>query len=455
MSLPSRTNPTGSVAVAGEVRAIRERAALIDQTSFAKFEIAGPGTERAMQFIAANDLGGPPGKAVYTQLCNERGGIEADVTLIHDSADHFYLITGAGFGVHDSGWVSRQLPAGVSMREVTNSIAVLNLCGPRSREILQTLSAMRTCPTRRSRSSPPGASILGMPASLPCVSATWANSATSCTCRRNSRPGCSRRLWEAGKPFGLAHAGYRAIDSARLEKGYLYWSGDISPDYNPYEAGLGFCVALEKKQFRRARGAAQGQGRGRRTEARLVHDRGLSCPCTGARRSCMRARSWHRPPAPDTGTRWASPSPSGYLPTALAGQSEVFHRGLRQELPGAARGALPLRPEDGAAPVLSTDDKGIAQARRILAELELFSGIEPAELSLTRLGGLTNLVFRIDHGPSITTCCESRARAPRNTSTVRMRPMRRAKRRGSRSARRCCTSIRDRASWCRALSIRP
>ena len=81
-------------AVAGEVKAIREAVALIDQTSFSKYEIAGAGAEQALQQIAANDLAGPPGKAVYTQLCNDRGGIEVDVTLVHDGPGHFYLITG-------------------------------------------------------------------------------------------------------------------------------------------------------------------------------------------------------------------------------------------------------------------------------------------------------------------------------------------------------------------------
>ena len=126
--------------VAAEHRAIRERAALIDQTSFAKFEIAGSGAEAALQRIAANDLSGPPGKAVYTQLCNARGGIEADVTLVHEAADRFMLVTGSGFGVRDSGWVASHLPDGVTIREVTSSLAVINLCGPRSRDILQAVT---------------------------------------------------------------------------------------------------------------------------------------------------------------------------------------------------------------------------------------------------------------------------------------------------------------------------
>ncbi|WP_421695961.1 GcvT family protein [Aestuariivirga sp.] len=240
--------PNWFAAVADEHRAIRERAALIDQTSFSKFEISGPGAEDAMQWIAANDLSGSPGKAVYTQLCNERGGIEADVTLIHTAPDHFYLVTGSGFGVRDAGWVAERLPARVAISDVTNSLAVVNLCGPLSREILQQvtdddvsnaafpfLSAQRIgigCATALAvRVGYVGE--LGFELYVPQEFAAHVYD----------------MLWAAGAQYGLANAGYRAIDSCRMEKGYLYWSGDITPDYNPYEAGLGFCVALGKKDF--------------------------------------------------------------------------------------------------------------------------------------------------------------------------------------------------------------
>src|SRR5690606_22898866 len=123
-----------------EVRAIRERAVLIDQTSFSKFEISGPGAFDALQAITANDLSGPPGKAVYTQLCNDKGGIEADVTIVHVGQDRFLLVTGSGFGIHDSHWISLHLPAGIAMRDVTNQYTTLNLCGPLSRAILQSVT---------------------------------------------------------------------------------------------------------------------------------------------------------------------------------------------------------------------------------------------------------------------------------------------------------------------------
>lgn len=240
--------PNWFAPVAEEQRAIRERAVLIDQTSFAKFEISGPGTEAALQWIAANDLSGPPGKAVYTQLCNRHGGIEADVTLIHDAPDHVYLVTGSGFGVRDSGWVARHLPPSVSIREVTNAFAVINLCGPRSREILQAVTdddvssaAFPFLATRRIG--------IGCASALAVRIGYVGELGYELYIPQEFAGHVYDTLWTAGAPHGIANAGYRAIDSCRMEKGYLYWSGDISPDVNPYEAGLGFCVALEKGDF--------------------------------------------------------------------------------------------------------------------------------------------------------------------------------------------------------------
>jgi 4-methylaminobutanoate oxidase (formaldehyde-forming) len=223
--------------VAEEHGAIRERAVLIDQTSFAKFEITGAGAEAAFQRIAANDLSGPPGKAVYTQVCNEKGGIEADVTLIHVSVDHLYLITGSGFGVRDSSWVAKHLPPSVQIRDVTNAFAVINICGPRSRDILQAVTDVDISNTEfpflAARQIDVGhANVLAV--RIGYVGELGYELYTP----QEFGAHAYEVLWSAGAPHGISNAGYRAIDSCRMEKGYLYWSGDISPDYNPYEAGL-------------------------------------------------------------------------------------------------------------------------------------------------------------------------------------------------------------------------
>ncbi len=235
-------------AVGAEVKAIRERAAVIDQTSFSKFEISGKGAEAALQRIAANDVSGAPGKAIYTQLCNAQGGIEADVTLIHDGPDRFHLVTGSAFGVHDRGWVEKHLPDGVEVRDVTNSFATLNIVGPRARDILQAVTdddvsnaalpflGVRTIDIGHARAMAVRIGYVGELGYELYIAQEFAAHVYE-------------MLWLAGKAHGIANAGYRAIDSCRMEKGYLYWSGDITPDYNPYEAGLGFCVALDKGEF--------------------------------------------------------------------------------------------------------------------------------------------------------------------------------------------------------------
>ena len=295
-------------AVGEEVRAIRERAALIDQSSFAKFEIAGPGAEAALQRIAANDLGGAAGQgrvhAAVQRARRHRGRRDLDPR----GADRFLLVTGAGFGVRDSGWVARQLPAAVAIREVTGALATLNLCGPRARDVLQSVSDDDVSN-----------------AALPFRAARWieVGDARALAVRigyvgelgyelyipQEYAAGVYETLWEAGEPHGIANAGYRAIESARLEKGYLYWSGDISPDYNPFEAGLGFCVALDKGDFIGREALLAARARAWRAGCARSRSR-ASRRSMAARRSSTTARSWARPPAPATATRSARPSPS-------------------------------------------------------------------------------------------------------------------------------------------------
>ncbi len=234
--------------VADEHRAIRERVALIDQTSFSKFEISGFGAEAALQEIAANDISGLPGKAIYTQLCNSKGGIEADVTLLHLALDHFLLVTGSGFGVRDSNWVSKHLPIGVAITDVSNRYAVINVVGPKSREVLQA-----TTDGNMSNTAFPFLGVqeidIGHATALAVRIGYVGELGYELYIRQEFAGYVYDQLWAAGKEHDIINAGYRAIDSCRLEKGYVYWSGDVSPDYNPYEAGLGFCVALNKGDF--------------------------------------------------------------------------------------------------------------------------------------------------------------------------------------------------------------
>ncbi len=242
--------PNWFTAVGAECDAIRNRVALIDQASFSKFEVTGPGAHAALDRIAANRVPDKPGRAVYTQLCNEHGGIEADLTIVHIRQDYFVIVTGSGFAVRDRNWIERSLPgdSSIRLRDVTTQWTTLNLCGPKARDVLQSVTD----------------DDVGN-AALPFLSAAEieVGNARVLAVRigyvgelgwelyipQEFAGHVYETLWQAGTGHGIANAGYRALEACRLEKGYLYWSSDIGPEVNPYEAGLGFCVALDKPDF--------------------------------------------------------------------------------------------------------------------------------------------------------------------------------------------------------------
>ncbi len=233
-------------AVGREHQAVRERVALIDQTSFAKFIMKGRDAEAALSWIAANDVTKPPGHLVYTQMLNSRGGIECDLTLGRLSSEEYYIVTGTGFATHDFDWISRSMPAGLDARlnDVTSAYAVLSLMGPRARDVLVTLTADDVSNAgfpfgRIRRLSLAGAPILALRVSyvgelgwelhIPVEFAASVYDA----------------LFAAGQPYGIVNAGYRAIESLRLEKGYRAWGSDIGPDHSPLVAGLAWAVKLK------------------------------------------------------------------------------------------------------------------------------------------------------------------------------------------------------------------
>lgn len=240
--------PGWHTAVAAEVHAIRNGVALIDQTSFSKFEITGKGAGEALDRIAAGRLQGEHGRVIYTQMLNQKGGIEADVTFLHLAPDRYMMVTGSGFGIRDQNWLMRHLPPEVAVRDVTNAYATLNLCGPRAREVLS-----RVTPSDLSSEAFPFLGLreieIGMAPAIAARVGYVGELGWEIYIPVDYAAHVFETLVAAGAPSGLRNAGYRAIESCRLEKGYLYWSADISPGTTPLEAGLGFAVAWDKGDF--------------------------------------------------------------------------------------------------------------------------------------------------------------------------------------------------------------
>ncbi|HEX4897154.1 MAG TPA: FAD-dependent oxidoreductase [Candidatus Limnocylindrales bacterium] len=238
-----------SPAIGAEALATRRAAGLFDESSFAKIGVEGPGAVAFLQRLCANDIDRPVGSVTYTSMLNRRGGIECDFTVTRLTEQRFFIVTGTAFGNHDLGWIRKQLAiggdAGVRIRDETSAWACIGLWGPRARQILQPLSGAdlsnEAFPYLAARHLTVGdvpvvalrvtyVGELGWELYPPAEygRALW------------------NVLWAAGREQGLVAAGYRAIDALRLEKGYRVWSSDITPEETPYEAGLGFAVAIDK-----------------------------------------------------------------------------------------------------------------------------------------------------------------------------------------------------------------
>ena len=236
-----------SSAIPAEHHATRERAGLFDETSFAKIEVSGGGALAFLQGLCDNEMDRPVGSVTYTQMLNRRGGIECDFTVTRLDEDRFFIVTGTAFGNHDLGWMRKHDPldGSVTLEDVGATRACLGLWGPRARDILQPLTAADLS----NDAFPYLTSQRIMVGAIPCLAlrVTYVGElGWELYCQIDRGLELWDALWQAGSAFGLVAGGYRAIDSMRLEKGYRVWSTDITPEDNPYEAGLGFTVHLDK-----------------------------------------------------------------------------------------------------------------------------------------------------------------------------------------------------------------
>jgi 4-methylaminobutanoate oxidase (formaldehyde-forming) len=218
-----------------------------------------------LNWLAANNIDKPVGSVTYTQLCNARGTVECDLTISRLADDRFFLVTGTAFGRHETEWIKRQMPAdgSVSLRDITAGLAVINVIGPQSRRLLERVTPDDVsnenfrhgkCKTITVGSAPVTAlrityvGELGYELYIPAEFASHVYES----------------LWHAGQPLGVCNAGYRAIHSLHLEKGYCQWGAELTPEYTPYDAGLGFCVALNKGDFLGRESLVQVQNKGPR-----------------------------------------------------------------------------------------------------------------------------------------------------------------------------------------------
>ncbi|MFQ5773172.1 MAG: FAD-dependent oxidoreductase [Kiloniellaceae bacterium] len=232
---------------AAEHRAVREAVALFDQSSFAKFLVQGPDAEAVLQRICANDMAVPPGKVVYTQWLNERGGIEADLTVTRLAEDRYMVVTGAAVARRDRHWLERNIPpeARVTVADVTSAYAVLGLMGPNSRALLSQVSEADLSNEAFAFGAAQEIDIGYATARALRITYVgelgWEIYVPSEFAR-----GVFDEILARGEAFDLKLAGMHVLDSCRLEKAYRHWGHDITNEDTPLEAGLGFACRFDK-----------------------------------------------------------------------------------------------------------------------------------------------------------------------------------------------------------------
>jgi glycine cleavage system T protein len=232
---------------ANEHRAVRTAVGLFDQSSFAKFRLEGRDAARVLDQVCANDVAVAPGKIVYTQWLNDRGGIEADLTVTRLSETAYLIVSGAETESKDFNWLKRQIApnANCVLTNVTSGMGVLSLMGPRARDLLQSLT-----PNDMSDAAFPFATSQVIELGFALVRASrityvgelgWELYVPT-----EFMQGVYDEVVSAGENYGLVHAGYHALNSLRIEKAYRHWGHDITDEDTPLEAGLGFAVKWDK-----------------------------------------------------------------------------------------------------------------------------------------------------------------------------------------------------------------
>src|SRR5215469_2323068 len=228
-----------------EQAATRQRVTVFDQTSFSKYLVTGGDAEAALQWLCANDVAVPPGRTVYTGMLNGRGTYESDITVTRLSATEFLLVASAATTERDADHIRRQIPRGceATLVDVTSAYAVYGVMGPASRQLLARLTRAdlsdQGFPFGSSRLIDLGYSTvratrityvgeLGWELYVPAEFAVEVY----------------QDLMATGADLDVTNAGYYAIESLRLEKAYRAFGRELTPDYNPVEAGLTFACKL-------------------------------------------------------------------------------------------------------------------------------------------------------------------------------------------------------------------
>ena len=252
-----------------ECLGVRETVGLFDQTSFAKFTVTGPDALAVLNTVSVADIDAPIGKAVYTQWCNQAGGIEADLTVNRMSDDRFFVVTAAASEGRDWAWLRRACrDKQVTLTNITHDQAMIGLMGPNSRAVLSAVTDADLSNAGFEFGTGRSIKLAGVDVFALRMSYVG-DLGWELYIPNADGVGVYDALIEEGRLHGLVHAGYHAMNSLRLEAGMRHWGHDITDEDTPLEAGLGFTIAWDKPVDFNGRSALEKQREQPRTK-RLI-----------------------------------------------------------------------------------------------------------------------------------------------------------------------------------------
>jgi heterotetrameric sarcosine oxidase gamma subunit len=240
------SKPAWLPAVAAEQARTRHAVSIFDQTSFSKLMLVGPDAQAALQWLCTADLAVAPGRTVYSGMLDSRGHYESDVTVTRTAPDEFLLVSSAASTERDKDHIKRHLPpdARATLVDVTSAWSVLGVMGPRSRDLLSTLTRSRlddeAFPFGTSREIELGYATVRATRITYVGELGWELYVPT-----EFTVGVYEDLMEAGDDLGVGDAGYYAMEGLRLEKGYRAFGRELTPEVDPVEAGLLFACKLD------------------------------------------------------------------------------------------------------------------------------------------------------------------------------------------------------------------
>lgn len=250
VEVPERDEWSGrywSPIVGAEHVTTRERGAIFDMASLKKVEVTGPGALEFLQGLNTNQLDKPVGSVTYTLMLDEKAGVRSDITVARLAEEHFQLGLN---GPRDIEWMERHLPedSPVQVRDISGSTCCLGVWGPAARDLVQSLSLDDLSNEAFGFFKAKRIHVGEVP-----VTALRVSYVGELGWELYAPADMGIRLWDllrsAGQPLGVVAGGRGAFSGLRIEKGYRLWGTDVTTEHDPYEAGLGFAVKLDKDDF--------------------------------------------------------------------------------------------------------------------------------------------------------------------------------------------------------------